>query len=129
MRPGGLLCGAVGLIRVNLPPKQISRSSLHLCRKHTSTLVKGTYFLFRRGAGGLENKMCSEVTRGSLTFLSRKLIGIVRVQLAAGLISSSRHVVRWAGVDAVRTAAMEMAIGAVGLQKGDDPDIGDVARW
>ncbi len=52
----------------------------------------------------------------------------VRVQLAAGLINSSRHVVRWAGADAVRAAAMDMAIGAVGLQKGDDPDIGDIAR-
>ena len=52
----------------------------------------------------------------------------VRVQLAAGLINSSRHVVRWAGADAVRNEAMEMAFRAMDLPKEDDPDISDIAR-
>lgn len=52
----------------------------------------------------------------------------VRVQLAAGLINSSRHVVRWAGADAVRNEAMDMAFRAMDLPKEDDPDIGDIAR-
>ncbi|MEJ5919187.1 MULTISPECIES: TetR/AcrR family transcriptional regulator [unclassified Corynebacterium] len=37
----------------------------------------------------------------------------VRVQLAAGLINSSRHIVRWAGVEAVRTHTMDMALKAM----------------
>ena len=52
----------------------------------------------------------------------------VRVQLAAGLINSSRHVVRWAGADAVRNEAMDMAFRAMDLPKEDDPDISDIAR-
>ena len=52
----------------------------------------------------------------------------VRVQLAAGLINSSRHVVRWAGADAVRNEAMDMAFRAMDLPREDDPDISDIAR-
>ena len=52
----------------------------------------------------------------------------VRVQLAAGLINSSRHIIRWAGPDAVRREAMDMALRAIDLPKEDDPDISDIAR-
>lgn len=52
----------------------------------------------------------------------------VRVQLAAGLINSSRHVVRWAGADVVRNEAMDMAFRAMDLPREDDPDISDIAR-
>lgn len=52
----------------------------------------------------------------------------VRVQLAAGLINSSRHIIRWAGPDAVRNEAMDMAFRAMDLPKEDDPDISDIAR-
>ena len=52
----------------------------------------------------------------------------VRVQLAAGLSNSSRHVVRWAGADAVRNEAMDMAFRAMDLPREDDPDISDIAR-
>lgn len=38
----------------------------------------------------------------------------LRVQLAAGLINSSRHVIRWAGADMVRGQASRMALAALG---------------
>lgn len=47
----------------------------------------------------------------------------VRVQLAAGLINSSRHIIRWAGADAVRREATRMAVLAVGLP--DDGGAGE----
>ena len=36
--------------------------------------------------------------------------------------------VRWAGADAVRNEAMDMAFRAMDLPREDDPDISDIAR-
>lgn len=52
----------------------------------------------------------------------------VRVQLAAGLINSSRHIIRWAGPDAVRREAMGMALRSMDLPDEVDPDISDIAH-
>ena len=42
----------------------------------------------------------------------------VRVQLAAGLINSSRYVLRWAGDEMVRREAMTVAMKALDVPKG-----------
>ncbi len=70
--------------------------------------------------------MWVDALRGSFPDLTEEEAR-VRVQLAAGLINSSRHVVRWAGADAVRRAAMDMAFRAMDLPSDGDPDIGDIS--
>ena len=39
----------------------------------------------------------------------------LKVQLTAGVINSSRHVLKWAGPEATREKAFEMALAALGI--------------
>lgn len=49
-----LLCGAVGLIRVDLPPKQISGRNINLYWKHVVTSGRRVHFKLHRRLPGVK---------------------------------------------------------------------------
>ena len=50
----------------------------------------------------------------------------MKVQMAAGLINSSRHVLKWAGPEATARGAFDMALAALGVETQDTSVTEDV---